>query len=249
MFSNFLNRQAPAPSIRPKVPEGWRIYAVGDIHGRADLLEDMARRIESAAPEAPQKTLTIFLGDYIDRGLQSAAVLDRLSRGDFPTEFIALRGNHEQTMLDALEDAEIFEFWRRYGAAETLASYGVKVSDLMRGAGFAEAQAELKEKAPPQHIAFLNALPLSHEIGDYFFCHAGVRPGRALSAQEARDLMFIRGEFLQSTADHGRVIIHGHTPVREPEFRANRINIDTGAYATNRLTCLALEGERQWILE
>ncbi|MCI4678738.1 serine/threonine protein phosphatase [Rhodoblastus acidophilus] len=236
------------PAVTPRIPPGLRVYAIGDIHGRADLLEAAAGKIARDSRDAP-RTLTIFLGDYIDRGRDSAAVLERLSKRDFPTDFVALRGNHEQTMLDALDDPRIFEFWRRYGAVETLASYGVDVADVMRGAGFVEARDELRRKAPPEHIAFLKALPLSHEIGDYFFCHAGVKPGRPLSAQEPRDLMFIRREFLDSAEWRSKVIVHGHTPVEAPEFRANRINLDTGAYATNRLTCLALEEDRQWILE
>lgn len=249
MLLNFLKRQAPEPSLRPKIPAGLRVYAIGDIHGRADLLEAAAQKIERDSRAAPGETLTIFLGDYIDRGLESSAVLDRLNRRDFPTPIVALRGNHEQTMLDALDDAAIFEFWRKYGGVETLASYGVDVSEVMRGRDYARAQAELKRKAPADHVAFLHSLPLTHEIGDFFFCHAGIKPGKRLQDQQPHDLMFIRREFLDSTADHGKIVIHGHTPVKEPDFRPNRIDIDTGAFLTDRLTCLALEEERQWIVE
>ncbi|WP_374544548.1 metallophosphoesterase family protein [Rhodoblastus sp.] len=230
------------------VPPGMRVYAIGDIHGRADLLDAIASQIENELPSAPRRVVTVLLGDYVDRGLRSAEVLDRLSKGDFPTEFIALRGNHEQFMLDALEDQSAFDSWRRYGGLETLASYQVDVSGVMRGRDFVRAREELIQKVPAAHRAFLASLPSSHEIGDFFFCHAGVRPGLPLRKQQEDDLMWIRHGFLSSIEFHGKIVIHGHTPVEAADFRSNRINIDTGAYLTNRLSCLILEGSTRRLI-
>jgi serine/threonine protein phosphatase 1 len=230
---------APAP---PAVPDGVRVYVIGDIHGRADLLDGLARKIEADVKSAEGEATTLFLGDYVDRGPASAAVLDRLCKGDFPTRIATLRGNHEQMLLAAFEGEEIFASWRQYGGLETLASYGVDVSQAMRGVGYDDVRARLIDRAPVEHRKFLEALPLAHELGDYFFCHAGVRPGVALARQSAEDLLWIRDDFLASDAFHGKVIVHGHTPASAPEVRPNRINVDTGAYATGVLTCLALEG-------
>jgi len=188
------------------------------------------------------ETKAVFLGDFIDRGSQSAAVLERLSTGAFPTPFVALRGNHEQTMLDAFDDESVFESWRHFGGLETLASYGVDVSQVMRGVGYDKARQQMVDKTPIAHRRFVDSLPLTHELGGYFFCHAGIRPGVALGRQSPADLMWIRQEFLNSDVDHGKVVVHGHSPVSQPEIRINRINIDTGAYATGVLTCLVLEG-------
>ena len=238
-----LHLQAPA------IPGGCRIYAVGDIHGRADLLEDLARQIEVDLAIAPApKALAIFLGDYIDRGLQSAEVVDRLSRGHFPTQLIALRGNHEQILLDALVDETVFGSWRQFGGLELLASYGVDISDVIRGKGYKQARAELVAKLPARHRAFFESLPTSYSLGDYFFCHAGVRPGVSLSAQRDKDLMWIRQEFLDVKDFFGKVVVHGHAATDKPQLLANRINIDTGAYATGNLTCLVLEGASQRLL-
>jgi serine/threonine protein phosphatase 1 len=251
MIFRLSNRSGSARSpvaTAAAAPEGMRVYVIGDVHGRADLLDNLARQIEADLSGAPGKILTILLGDYIDRGPQSAEVVDRLCRGAFPTPILALRGNHEQTMLGAFEDDGVFDAWRTFGARETLASYRIDVSRLIRGQGYAEARAQLREKMPAAHREFLESLPTAHELGGYFFCHAGVRPGVPLARQADEDLIWIRDEFLDSTAFHGRLIVHGHTPVAEPDFRPNRINIDTGAFATGRLTCLALEGTSRRIL-
>ena len=158
------------------VPDGTRVYAIGDIHGRADLLDDLARQIENDVKSAPESITAVFLGDYIDRGLQSAAVVDRLCRGAFPIPFVALRGNHEQTMLDAFDSDSVFEPWRQFGGLETLVSYRVDVSQLMRGQGYQAARLQMAEKTPAAHREFLNSMPLTHELGDYFFCHAAFGP-------------------------------------------------------------------------
>ncbi len=246
----FAKSQPPAGADQesPAIPGGLRVYAVGDIHGRDDLLDILARGVEADLAIAPPRVVTIFLGDYIDRGLGSAQVLERLRRGDFPTELIALRGNHEQALLDAFNDPKAFAFWRKFGGLETLASYGVDIAELRLGRGVESVREAMREKIPASHVAFLESLPLSHEIGDFFFCHAGVKPGRPLARQVGADLMWIRDEFLRSGKFHGKVIVHGHTPIEEPQFLPNRINLDTGAYQTGRLTCLVLEGRERRLL-
>jgi serine/threonine protein phosphatase 1 len=225
-----------------------RIYAIGDVHGRHDLLSDLARRIEADLAAQPMKAVAVFVGDYVDRGPHSAAVLERLSGGWFPTPVIALRGNHEEMFLRFLEDPATLSEWRRNGGLETWRSYGVNVVTGMRGEAFAEARRTLLAALPPSHLQFLRETRLSVSYGDYFFCHAGVRPGVALESQRADDLMWIRDGFLRFERPFGKVVVHGHTPVAKPDVRANRINIDTGAFATSVLTCLALEGtERRFL--
>lgn len=242
LLPHWLRRRASHIADSAAIPEGVRAYVIGDIHGRADLLEDIARRIEIDSRGAPAEVVTIFLGDYIDRGPRSAEVVDRLQRGAFPTAIVTLKGNHEQTMIDAFADPNTLGAWRQFGGLETLVSYGVDVSQVMRGLQFEDASRRLAEKTPTEHRQFLESLPLKYELDGYFFCHAGVRPGVPLSAQSAAELLWIREEFLQSSAFHGKIVVHGHTPVSAPEVRPNRINIDTGAYATGVLTALVLEG-------
>ena len=194
------------------------------------------------------EALTIFLGDYVDRGPDAATVLERLSCCDFPTPIMPLRGNHEEMLVGFLRDAEALSGWRQYGALETLHSYGVQVADVMRGAGFEAARQEFAAKLPPHHLRFIQNTATHAAIGDYFFCHAGVRPGVQLDQQSEHDLLWIRDEFLEHPSSFGKVVVHGHTPVEAPDFRPNRINIDTGAFATGRLTCLVLEDTTKRVL-
>jgi serine/threonine protein phosphatase 1 len=224
------------------VPEGQRLYVIGDIHGRLDLLDRIAREITAdVSAGSPPQPLGVLLGDYIDRGPDSAGVLARLSARDFPIPFVALRGNHEQMLLDFLEDERCLESWRHFGGLETLHSFGVDVQKARQVSGFAEAQRHLRAVLPPKMLKFLLATASRYQLGDYYFCHAGIRPGVALDAQRDEDLLWIRDEFVHSTANHGKIVVHGHTPVDQPDIRENRIDIDTGAYATGKLTCLVLE--------
>jgi serine/threonine protein phosphatase 1 len=219
-----------------------RLYVIGDIHGRSDLLDTMIAEIKrdlDARP--PAAALTVTLGDYIDRGPDSRGVLDRLTQRAFPTRHVALKGNHEELFQAFLTDPAVGPQWRHLGGLETLHSYGVAVGELMRGRGFEEACAALRKAVPEEHLRFLSALKLSVSAGRYFFCHAGVRPGVPLDRQQARDLLWIRDEFLNSKASFGKIVVHGHSPVEQPEILPNRINLDTGAFATGRLTCLVLE--------
>ncbi len=218
-----------------------RIYAIGDIHGRLDLLDQIIALIQTDfAKHAPIDGLTVTLGDYIDRGPDSRRVIERLCSNPFPTEFVALKGNHEDILLRFLEDPSVAEHWRRLGGLETLFSYGVSVTAIMRGRDYDKASQALTASMPPDHLAFLRSLKTSHIEADYFFCHAGIRPGVPLDQQDPYDLLWICDEFLSSTADFGKLVVHGHTPCEAPEVLPNRIDIDTGAYASGRLTCLVL---------
>lgn len=218
-----------------------RVYAIGDIHGRLDLLERAISAIERDVDQAGEGGLTVTLGDYVDRGPASRGVIDRLAANPFPTPYVALRGNHESLFESFLTDPSTGEHWRRLGGLETLHSYGVPVADLMLGKNYAEASVRLRDALPDHHATFLSSLKTSLSHDTYFFCHAGVRPGVALDRQSDNDLIWIRDEFLSSKADFGKIIIHGHTPVDRPEVRPNRINIDTGAYMSGRLTCIVLD--------
>lgn len=236
-----------APRRPPSVPEGQRVYAVGDIHGRSDLLETMAGLIarDIATRPGPEAT-TIFLGDYVDRGPHSSKVIDQLVRGDFPTPIVTLRGNHEAILSGLLKGDVEAGYHDQLGGGATLASYGLDAA-AYAWAGKAD-RAVMLEAIPPKHRDFLDSLGLSETIGDYFFCHAGARPGIALQRQSAQDLLWIRDEFLRSTYDFGKVIVHGHTPVRAPFVRPNGIDIDTHAFATGILTALVLEGPNRRFL-
>ena len=239
---------------RPRAcaPPGLVIYAVGDIHGRADLLAELHRAILSdAARTADRKKLVVYIGDYVDRGADSRGVIDILIGAPLTGfDYVFLMGNHEATFLDFLEDISVGSGWLRWGGEGTLRSYGVLLSGSRDNPrALAEAQSEIRSKLPAAHLAFLRGLSLSHQEGDYFFGHAGVRPGVPLQAQSPEDLMWIREPFLSSKANHGRVVVHGHSISREVTFRPNRIGIDTGAYASGILTCLVLEEDRQRLLQ
>ncbi len=235
-------------TVVPSIPAGVRLYVVGDIHGRIDLLQDLEGLIKGDLATGPAETLTIFLGDYIDRGPRSADVVERLSASDFCTPIRTLRGNHEEVFLKFLSDPSVLDSWRKFGGLETLHSYGVNVAGPMRGEGYEQAQAALTAALPPRHRAFLEQAELSMAWGDYFFCHAGVRPGVDLQRQTSDDLLWIRDDFLRFEGAFGQIVVHGHTPTTEPEVRSNRINIDTGAYASSVLTALVLEGETRRFL-
>ncbi len=185
--------------------------------------------------------LTVTLGDYIDRGPDSSGVLDRLARNPFPTRLVALKGNHEALLEAFFHDPSVAEHWRHLGGLETIHSYRVPVGELMAGKSYEHAAKVLRAAIPEEHFAFLASLKTSVVMGKYFMCHAGVRPGVPLERQSVEDLLWIRHEFLSSTVDFGKIVVHGHTPIERPELLPNRINIDTGAFATGRLTCLVLE--------
>jgi serine/threonine protein phosphatase 1 len=243
--------KTPSPTtITRCVPDGTRVYCVGDIHGRDDLLLEMAERIDAdMETRSLDHAVTVFLGDYVDRGPGSMRVVERLAGGEWPTPMIALAGNHEDLLIAFLEDEAVLEVWRSLGGLETLHSYGVNIGRAMAGRDFGVVQSAFAAAFPARHRHFLQGLEISTHIGDYFFCHAGVRPGVPLDRQDRNDLLTIRDTFLSSEAEHGKLVVHGHTPSLAPEIRPNRIGIDTAAYATNRLTCLVLEKDERRFLQ
>ncbi len=230
---------------------GCRIYAIGDTHGMVEALERLhAKIVADAASREPMRNLLVYLGDYVDRGPDSRAVIETLVAPP-PAGFmrICLKGNHEDIMLRFLEDESEGPSWFANGGITTLAAYGVR-SPLFgaKGNDMKRAQRELAERLPKAHLDFLRNLQISHSDGDYFFVHAGLRPGVKLDAQSSNDMMWIRDEFLDSNEEFGKLVVHGHTIVAEPQIRANRIGIDSVAFATGRLTCLVLEGtERRFL--
>ncbi len=235
----------------PKLPKGELVYAVGDIHGRSDLLSDLLRQIEADAEGsmATAKTL-VFLGDYVDRGPDVRGVVDMLLN-DLPSGFAArfLKGNHEALLLDFLAGEGRLDHWRMNGGDATMASYGVDVDRLAETGASPEAWREAFAAAlPPAHFSFFRQLELQVSVGEYLFVHAGIRPGVPLDAQDETDLIWIRDEFLDAREPFGKVVVHGHTPRPEPVVRPNRIGIDTGAVFTGRLTALKLQdGEREFL--
>jgi serine/threonine protein phosphatase 1 len=226
----------------PRVPDGVRIYVIGDVHGRADLLDRVFARIDADFARRPGvEALHIFLGDYVDRGRSSRQVIEQLIERGTSHKVICLKGNHESCLLEFLRDPSTLANWQQLGGSETLMSYGLAPlidAQNARGEGLAEMFAAA---IPSSHVKFLSSLKSSFIFGDFFFVHAGIRPGIPLSQQRDEDLLWIREDFLLCEEDFGKIIVHGHTPVLEPEIRPNRINVDTGAYATGKLTCLILE--------
>lgn len=227
------------------IPDGTIAYAIGDIHGRADLLEDLLSQIISHAGDTlAAQGVIVFLGDYIDRGWQSKEVLERLTSLNLEGfELVFLKGNHEEALLFFLADPKFLESWRQYGGLETLHAYGLKDLNFRADDDYLkQVHTSFVEAFPQDHRAFLERLPSSYELGGYLFVHAGVRPGVLLDQQDERDLRWIRDEFLESRIDFGKRVVHGHCPEEEPQIRPNRIGIDTGAYITGVLTAAVLQG-------
>lgn len=235
---------------RPCIPKGRRVYAIGDIHGRMDLFVALLDRIEIDNARRPPASIdVVLLGDIIDRGPQSAQMVDMLMglENDLATLHV-LKGNHESAMIEALSgNPGMMGRWIANGGDAALRSWGIgeDMIDVAEPAALIEAMAA---RVPPHVMAWLDGLPLSYRVGDYLFVHAGIRPGVPLDDQNPIDLMWIRADFLDSRADHGVVVVHGHTIRPEVETRRNRIGIDTGAYRSGKLTALGLEGTERWVL-
>ena len=235
------------------MPPGHAVYAIGDIHGRADLLDALLARVSADADRHPAdfaRTL-VFLGDYIDRGTASRSVVDRLLSDPLPGfATVRLLGNHEEALLDFVEDRAGGMDWLGYGGLETLVSYGVPLRALPGDpGGESELRRALAAALPSEHLAFYRGCALHHAVGDYVFVHAGVRPGVPLERQHRRDLLWIRDDFLRVRDPlPGKVVVHGHTICDLPQDRGHRINVDTGAFASGRLTCLVLRERRRQFL-
>jgi serine/threonine protein phosphatase 1 len=237
------------------VPASMRIYAVGDIHGRLDLLDKILDLIASDCKgRGEAETLLVFLGDYVDRGANSKGVVTRLING-LPPDLtpVFLKGNHENLLLTFLDQPGAGLNWLHNGGDATLLSYGVEphaIQDafFLGRAALAETSAAFWTLLPDDHLQFYRSLKPYFRAGGYFFVHAGVRPGVALDLQSEADLIWIREEFLNYPNDFGAVVVHGHTPASAPEVLHNRIGIDTLAFRTGKLTAIALEGSRRWFL-
>lgn len=237
-------------SAAPSVPAGRRIYAIGDVHGRHDLVVQLVRSIyEDHRARSEADLLIIFLGDLVDRGPDSAAVIDELiSLKDQGVPVRCLLGNHDAVLLRALEgDPRSTRYLVRMGGRPTLISYGIS-EDEYGDLDYDALTARLQALAPPTHLEFLHGMERLIEAGDYVFVHAGLRPGVPLDAQSGEDLCWIREDFLRHQGQFDRFVIHGHSITEDADVRANRIGIDTGAYDSGRLTAIGLEGEARWFL-
>ena len=244
-----------APSTDRAVPSGFsiseylRFYAVGDIHGRMDLLEKIDRKIDAHLEKNPcARSVRVFLGDYVDRGPDSRGVIDRLIAIEQRTDAVFLLGNHETFIAEFIKNPAVLATWRSLGGLETLASYGIFSPLNPDPEHQVRLAAEFSAALPANHIQFFNRLRPFFTFDGVFFVHAGVRPGVQLSSQSETDLFWIRDEFLQHRGLFEKIIVHGHTPVRTPDVQPNRINIDTGAYVTGQLTCLWIQGNRMGFL-
>jgi serine/threonine protein phosphatase 1 len=226
----------------PAMPDATGVYVVGDIHGELDCLQRVIQRIRIDLAASPvEHAATVFLGDYVDRGLASRSVIDTIIAERGIGRKITLRGNHEEMLLRALDDPACMRDWCEAGGIATLASYGVHVAELMRGRGHDAARAALLDAMPERHCTWLRALPSRYESGDYFFCHAGIDPDRPLEDQREGDLLWIRRKFISDRRSFAKIIVHGHSPVERIDVRHNRINLDTGAFCTGNLACIRLD--------
>ena len=232
-------------------PEGSRAYAIGDIHGRFDLLLALLARIEADnARRGPAKTWLVFLGDLVDRGPDSRGVVEHLAtRPPAFARTVFLKGNHEEFLLSVLEgDDSLVQHWLAYGGTECAESYGLTTGWMLNSTPHGIME-RLQAQVPPDHVRFLREMHDSFRFGDYLFVHAGIRPGVPLDRQQSRDLRWIREGFLDDRTEHGVMVVHGHTIVETPEQHPNRIALDTGAYRSGVLTAIGIERGERWFLE
>lgn len=244
-----FRKRSENSSNRASVPPGTRYYAIGDIHGRLDLLDTLLPQIErDNAARTPADSTLIFLGDLIDRGPESAGVVERACTIAANTPGVRfLMGNHEEVFLKALDgDVQAMRFFCRIGGRETILSYGMTEADYLK-ADYEDLVAAMQHCVPESHRRFIESFEDMIIAGDYVFVHAGVRPGVPLADQRPSDLRWIREKFTESRATHDHIVVHGHTIMPEAELLPNRIGIDTGAHASGKLTCLGLEAHDRWI--
>lgn len=251
MIAKLFKSRSTPKSNQPQIPEGQRVYAVGDVHGCVDLLDELVALIDADdAARGPAQTTLIFLGDIVDRGPASAAVVERL-RGlrDTRPDVRFLLGNHEEIFLGALDgEPKALRLFCRIGGRETVLSYGMEAAEYER-LDYEELVHRLETLVPAEHKAFVAGFEDMIVIGDYVFVHAGVRPDTPLDRQRTSDLRWIRDPFLEHRSKLEKTVVHGHTMTDEIERRGHRIGIDTGAYASGRLTALGLEGDVSWQLQ
>lgn len=246
LFQRIFRRD---PAQLPAIGAGQRVYAIGDVHGRLDLLTELCRAIEADdRARGSNDTTVIFLGDLIDRGPDSSGVL-RLARAWSASRKVRfILGNHEEMFLLSFEEAQALSGFLRYGGRETLASFGIN-SDSFGHIPFEDAQAELTRAVPLDDLTFIRTFETAIRVGDYHFVHAGVRPNVALDEQDSQECRWIREPFLSHKGDHGKHVVHGHTISEDVELKNNRTGIDTGAYRTGKLTAICLEGTSKRILQ
>jgi len=246
ILTNFLSGRRS-----PTAPRGHRVYAIGDVHGRLDLLEQMLDQIaQDDRARSRAKTTIIFLGDLIDRGPHSAQVVELL-RDYRPTfaKAIFLMGNHEEIFLRILEgEMSLLREWLSFGGAECLKSYNLDPT-MVKRCSPAEVEKILKDAVPNEHQTFLKSFVDTASFGPYLFVHAGIRPGVPLANQDIQDLRWIRNPFLHDERDHGHIVVHGHSIQERIDLRPNRIGLDTGAYRTGILSALGIEGDQRWFLQ
>jgi serine/threonine protein phosphatase 1 len=233
----------------PAIPDGERVYAVGDIHGRHDLFGALVSAIDADdAAAGPAQTTVVLLGDLVDRGPGSAQVIALAREWQARRRVRILAGNHEEMFLRSFSELEILRHFLRHGGRETALSYGIDRAEFLQ-ADLEQAQQLIRAFVPAEDIAFLESFEDMIAVGDYLFVHAGIDPRVPLDAQRSRDLRWIREPFLSHPEPHGPVVVHGHTITDSPEDCGNRIGIDTGAFMSGRLTALVLEGTKRRYIE
>jgi serine/threonine protein phosphatase 1 len=250
-----LKRLFGRTPVRPpqvwRAPVGQRLYAIGDIHGRRDLLDELLAMIDAddAARGPSKETRLIFLGDLVDRGPDSRTVVERvMALTEASESVICLKGNHEELLIRSWEgDRKTAAVFHRNGGRETILSYGVDPETYDAG-DLGDVVELIGASVPPRHIAFLDGLSDWVQAGDYLFVHAGIKPGVDLEEQSASDMRWIRKDFTDWRGDHGLMVVHGHTITDGVDAQDNRIGIDTGAYATGRLTAIGLEDDQRWFI-
>ncbi|OYU01224.1 MAG: serine/threonine protein phosphatase [Sphingomonadaceae bacterium PASS1] len=253
MLSRLFKKTAVLrPIDTARVPDGMRIYAIGDIHGRDDLLNALLTQIEADdLARGAADTQIIFLGDLVDRGPGSAAVVETaLALKTSGRNVRFLMGNHEEVFVSACRksDPKVTRFFLRIGGEATVLSYPITRAEYMT-LDMEQLTERLDTLVPREHVEFIESFEDQIIIGDYVFVHAGIRPGVPLSDQKASDMRWIREEFIDQRGDLEKVVVYGHTIYEEVEERGSRIGIDTGAYDSGKLTALVLEGGERWFLQ
>jgi serine/threonine protein phosphatase 1 len=248
VFRKFFARAEPEPRAHA-LPAGERVYAIGDIHGRRDCLDRLLVAIDEDEKSRPvADTTVVFLGDLVDRGSDSKGVIERVMQVSKARQCVLLMGNHEEILIRAWEgDRKATGLLHRVGGRETLMSYGISAHEYDSG-DIDDLTILVGERVPVAHIAFLRGFIDQWQNGDYLFVHAGIRPGVAFDDQRPSDLRWIRREFLEDDRDHGAMIVHGHSITEEVDVQPNRIGIDTGAFASGKLTALGIEGTETWVI-
>ncbi len=248
IFRKLFARAEPEPRAFA-LPAGERVYAIGDIHGRRDCLDALIGMIDADDEgRGRADTKLVFLGDLVDRGADSRGVIERAMHVAQSPKTILLMGNHEEILIRAWEgDRKAAGLFHRVGGRETLISYGVTEAEY-DACDFGDLADLIATHIPAEHIAFMRNFVDQWQCGDYLFVHAGIRPGRPIDEQSASDMRWIRREFLDDPRDHGMMIVHGHSITEAVDVQPNRIGIDTGAFASGKLTALGIEGTETWVI-